>query len=225
MTTKPKHWDFLLHSTTMYVIDDILKSKALLPRNNNSTYLTVKSALPYVYTTYIFDTMKYKPILNNEPTWHGWYYGDSDFIFVIDTAILKDLPFIAGDSMNYGSCKNNKKHLLIESKGSLSKKPNMNKLKNHINNFISNYYDFYEEIYKTNKKEYITNSPVTNEISHEVLFNSIPIKYIKAILIPEYAKNQWYKKYSNKLAKYNVPILFFDNKPGFDYIKFLSNIV
>ena len=117
------------------------------------------SYTPAVYTTYIFNELKYK---DSSP----FYGGLPIIVFVISSKILKDKPFIFCNSMMYGHCIRNFKYLEkgFYGKGNLKIKPSMKEFKEFINN----------KILKSNERFYFT--------THEIMFDNIPLKYINAIL-------------------------------------------
>jgi len=131
--------------------------------------------IPAVYTQYIFKN------LNNKKDW--LYQGvKHSIVFVINNKILKDKPFIACNSVSYGSCFFDKLKNDFYGEGNLKEIPRLNKFENKINKDI------------LNKTDYI--------FSNEVLFDEIPLNYIKAIL----CNRKQYKEVIKLLKEYNIDI-------------------
>ena len=148
-------------------------------------------ARPKVYTSYIFDKMD-KNIWN----W-GHNTGNNSVIIGISTQALKDLKFKVCDIAEFGSCDHprNIENLLISGEGNLKRKPIMTKLKNHINNSDDD----------------------DTVINHEVIFDKIPVKYFRVIMIPQNLEDQYVKKYhksfTEKLQNYlkdSIPVITYN---------------
>jgi len=109
-----------------------------------------------VFAHYVNDTMKITEL---------WMYPNlASAVFIIDPLILKEQPFIVCNSMQYGSC-SFRLHdgPIMQKPGNLKRMPNMKPLDEYIHQQLKNNIQF------------------TN--THEVIFKSIPLKYIKAIVI------------------------------------------
>jgi len=118
---------------------------------------------PAVYTHYLFNNCNY-----NEYCW-AWGCGVPDILFVISSKILRDKPFICCQNTMYGKCINigdtfyNFKKGFY-GKGNLKRKPSMKQLQEYINK-------------KVKKNEINYNYSLT----HEIMFDNIPLKYVNAI--------------------------------------------
>jgi hypothetical protein len=180
---------------------DSLKNKKLKHKISESIYdepdtiFAGDSYTPGVYTNLISSK------LNLDNTRNLWNFGGirPSLLFVIDKKILSDKAWIYCPSMNYGSCifediKNNKKvdnKFFLSGKGKLNRK-NLNPVIKDINHQLNSSY-----LYS----------------SHEIIFDSIPLKYIKAIYVNnifDYLKQaeKYFAKRNRFRAKYfrNIPI-------------------
>jgi hypothetical protein len=145
-------------------IENLVKNntKNLKPiqKKLGSTYF---GYIPAIYTHYLFNDLSYKGKL--------WHYDLStqknvkkDYvIWGISPKVFYNLDFVACNRLYQGRCFLNKKDVVLIQNS--KKNPNLNKLKNHINETIKEEKD---NVYKFG-------------ISHEILFDKIPLKYINVI--------------------------------------------
>lgn len=187
-----KNWEYFTHSTNVNFLD-ILNSGYLLPNTNLNEYQD-HIPEPYVYNYLIFNGLPQDENLY----WNFSNRNNAPFVFVIDTSVTKELPFYLCRGMYYGKCVKHGEDLVMKSPGNLKKKVILTRVKNYIKNNIIHRLDEYK------RKSYV--------YSHEVLFPTIPIQYIKAILI----NDNIYKKYSKEISiavdKYpNIKFSLFDH--------------
>jgi hypothetical protein len=127
--------------------------------------------VPGIYTYYIWNNLNYDG--------DCWSFGcDFPLIFGISTEILKDKAWFACPKTMAGRCVVEDKLLDgFYSRGNLSNKPDMTNIKNHLNKKINNF-----------------------GINHEIIFQEIPLKYIKVIFVT--------KKYFDDAKKIfpNIPV-------------------
>jgi hypothetical protein len=192
-----KNWEYFTHSTNVNFLD-ILNSGYLLPSTNLKEY-DDNIPEPYVYNYLIFSGLP-----QDRNLYWNFYNNKSPFIFVIDTSITKDMPFYLCSGVYYGRCVKNKDALIMKSDGNLKKKVSLTRVKNYIkNNTLHRYYEL-------KKKSYV--------YSHEVLFPTVPIEYIKAILINQSISKKYSKEIKIAVDKYPTIkfSLFDDHEPHFD---------
>jgi hypothetical protein len=187
------HWEVLIRAVDGYTMGYISSLKGIYPRISNDW-------MPSVYTTYLSSKI-HPEFLHNEWS-HQNLFGN--IIIVIDPIILKDLPFIICNADMAGYCKNpdisleeREKYTLFQSKGKLKYNPDMTSVSDWINKFLDPKNEQNIRTHYTNrlnprwtKLNKILNILLgTKEIyeklgiqwSHEVLFDYIPIKYIRHI--------------------------------------------
>ncbi len=187
-----KNWEYFTHSTNVNFLD-ILNSGYLLPSTNIKEY-DKHIPEPYVYNYLIFNGLPQ----DRKLYWNFYNNNDSKFVFVIDTMITKDIPFFLCSGVWYGRCIKNNDGLVMKAAGNLKKKVTLTRVKNYIKNNTLN------RLYEFKRKSYV--------YSHEVLFPTIPIQYIKAVLI----NDNIYRKYSKEIEiavdKYpNIKFSLFDH--------------
>ena len=190
---KSFNWQLLVRSIDSSNIPIISHDKVLYPP------LISKKWVPGVYTYYLSNQLN----TNYLSEWALLdYKRNNNIVLVFDPKILKDLPFSICDSMNYGKCINQsiskeerQKYLLLNSKGNMKKNPNMNHLVKHINKLITPQLE-----YDNDGNEIMTYSDFT--YSHEIIFDYIPIQYIKAIIIHDLS-------YKKEIEFYlpNIPVV------------------
>ena len=168
-------WQFFMHSTDEEdTIFDILKSGKIYSNgyensieleNSENDCLYCRKA---TYCQYIFDGIPYDNKLE-------WRYESYNYSIVLDPQIAKDLKMYVCNSVQHGGCIKDEEARILHTNGELQRMPPLQKLRTHILNFI--------ELVKNNKR-YKRYGGMSYFLSHEVLFPDIPIKYIRAILIP-----------------------------------------
>ena len=168
---------YLIHSTSWNIpkLRSIKKDQLLkpLPLSEQEEHYSHPIA-PYVYSFYLFSDLDYHPRYKANLT-----YGLSDLTFIIDPSILKDRPFFVCNSTSYGSCVYDTESLIIKGKGSLSRMPSLQTLEQHINNRMRK---------ERQNKQY--NGVQDFIMSHEVLIDKVPLKYVKAILVNDKNKER-----------------------------------
>jgi len=169
-----KNWEYFTHSTNVNFLD-ILNSGSLLPSTNLKEY-NDHIPEPYVYNYLLFNGLPQDVNL-----YWNFFNNNSPFVFVIDTSITKTHLFYLCNGVWYGRCVKKNDGLLMKSNGNLKKKITLTRVKNYIKNSTMH------RMYELKRKSYV--------YSHEVLFPTIPIQYIKAVLI----NHNIYKKYSKEI--------------------------
>lgn len=167
MSSSPK-WQYFVHSTNEYNMFNILKTGAIKKREDHEE--PDVDCVPAVYCHYLFDQL---PSPKNTREWYEWSYDSYGMciIAVIDVAVSKDLEMFVCDSMSSGNCIENKERRIMHTMGNRQKIPPLSKLRTHILNRM-------EKSKKNKIISYVT--------SHECLFfSNIPIRYIRAILVPD----------------------------------------
>lgn len=161
-------WHYFMHSTASFTtIRKILTSGEIKSSGYeresemDSDHNYCKKA---VYCNYIFDEI---PLTKPQIIWNN-----TGFVIVLHANISKDLEMYICDSVAYGSCYNHKEEQLLHTKGKLERMPSLQRIRDYILEKINSV---------SGKKREIGYSYIHN---HEVLFPSIPIKYIAAILVP-----------------------------------------
>lgn len=155
---------------------------------------------PFLYTQYIYSDLP----LNPKQYWsYGQIrssFGRSDVVFIIDIKAIRDLPFYACQFVLYGGCLNSKDWILMHGPGNLKKKPNLSKLRKFIELVLNNY-----KLKGYKRREF--------QISHEILFESIPVSYIKAIA--GHFTTEQKKKYYELFSKHKLNIKLVPLSPNF----------
>ncbi len=148
----------------------------------------------------IFSNLIFKGIRDEENQSPYWF----ESAIILDLKILKEQPFYA--TVLGGFCLKFKEGLerddnIISGEGNLDKIPRLTKLKNHINKF------------KIPKFE---DAPINFRYSHEILFGK-KISLKKYCICVVIHKNDYHRKKIEKICnKLEIPIKYFDGKPGLD---------
>jgi hypothetical protein len=170
-------------------IQNITKKKKLYKPEKgiqDQNYIKGRNYVPGIYTHYLYDDLSYDG--------DCWSYGcNRKLIYGISTDILKDQPWIACDRNMQGLCFKNLRDGFY-SKGNLENKPNMEKIKKHINMNI----DLKNKSYQPPLGDDMDERFYT---SHEIIFNEVPLKYIKVIFT-----TKEYVKKAIKIFK-NIPVI------------------
>lgn len=163
---------------------------------------------PFFYTQYIYSDLPLQP--NQQ-----WSYGimdnfkgqfeDKTAVFIIDIDALKKFPFYICKFVNYGMCLFKKEDIILHSLGNLKRKPNLSKLKKFI------------ELLVTHPK---ANKSYGYWASHEILFEYIPVSFIKAIAGNFSAKQ--HEEYTKLFKKHKLDIKLVPLSP--DFHKVFDNI-
>jgi hypothetical protein len=179
-----KKWEYLMHSSTRlknvkgdlisHIINDgflknpIQKFTFTFKEIKKNPKLLEYNSAPFLYTQYIYSEIP----LKSEQYWtfiQGIWpklFLDYAIVFMIDIKALQDFEFYSCKGTNFGECifTKDKDSLIQHSSGNLKRKPNLSKLKNYIENELT-----------------IKHSMDKYSNSHEILFESIPVSFIKAI--------------------------------------------
>jgi hypothetical protein len=158
---------------------------------------------PYIYTQYIYSEIPLTPS-------QYWSYGQinssfnrSSVVFIIDIKAIRDLPFYACQHVLYGSCLYYKDNVILHGSGNLKTKPNLSKLRKFIELQIKYLID--NPIKGNKNREY--------QYSHEILFESIPVSYIKAIA--GHFTSEQKKNYMELFKKHKLDIKLVPLSPNF----------
>ena len=187
------NWELLIRAVDGDTMGYITSLKGIYPRISNNW-------MPSVYTTYLSSKI-HPEFLHNE-----WSHQDlfGNIIIVIDPIILKDFPFIICNADMAGYCKNpnipleeREKYTLIKSEGKLKSNPDMTSVSDWINNFLDPNNEQNIRTHYTNRlnPKWKNLNKILNTLlgkkelyeklgiqwSHEVLFDYIPMKYIRHI--------------------------------------------
>ena len=171
-----------------------------------------------VYCHYIFDE------LPHPTTTFRWNY--YEFIIVLRPEIARDLEMTVCDLVSYGYCKSHPENRIFHTNGNLKRMPSLQKVREHIINEIDSV---------KHKRNLISDSYIYN---HEVLFPTIPIEYVSAILIPARTKNtikvkmpngkteekQLYEVLTNYIERLNLPIKIIKYSKSGDFHKYFEQI-
>ncbi len=189
-----KNWQYFIHSTDTNLLN-ILKSGYLYPKIDKRNYGNI---IPekYIYTHLIFNGLpQYEKIL-----WHYSNNNDMPFIFVFDTSMTKEYEMHICLGLYYGSCIKNENYLLLKSNGNLKKQVSLTKVKEYIQSLLT--YNL--------KKKY---SKYTYIRTHEVLFPTISIDYVKAILINKDHLKKHIHEVNKAIDEYpHIKFIIFDSK-------------
>lgn len=211
-------WHYFIHSTKNRSILRILKSGKINansvapitrysshPSDSNSDFLYEGQGYG-VYCNYIFDKLDF-----NVPFVQWDARKNDSSTIVIDPSVAKDLEMYICDSVMWGLCQMQKRHLLKYTRGNLKRMPNMQKIKTHILH------------YKNPPIQLSTTRRMRNQIihSHEVLFPDIPIKYIRAIIC---TNNKHYNKVNNYVKEHNLPIKVLLSNPKMYFYQHFEQI-
>ena len=171
---------------------------------------------PSVYTHYLFKNCEY-----NKDCW-TWGCEIPLILFIISSKILRDKPFICCQNTMFGKCINigdtfyNFKKGFY-GKGNLKRKPSMKELQEYINK-------------KVKKNDINDNYGLT----HEIMFDNIPLKYVNAIFyFSEFTSHDKLKLLFPNIKLVPYPLIDKTNSDGtisktpdisiiFNYKKFLE---
>jgi hypothetical protein len=209
--SESKGFELLVRSIDGANIPIIARDKAIRP--NISQYW-----IPGVYTTYLSD--KIDPDYLKEWAFLDWM-GRFNIVLIFDKSALKDLPFAICDHMSYGLCidpeNSEQTNMIMNSKGKRKTQPDMTSLVEHINKTIRESYviekekpkglwNKFKQIWKDKEPEQVEYNRFV--FSHEVIFDQIPLKYLKAIVVYD-------RKYIKAIKSYlpRVPVILMP-KPG-----------
>lgn len=186
---------------------------------------------PAVYTSYIFKDLEYRG--------RYWNYMDG-IVFIFDSQVLKDLPVVVCKSVNYGSCLYQE---LKEGFFSISGDINTKQVRNMINNNIKKNLDRIKTKIKELQEELIKekdnpeavdeiqgeiewyqkgDDPSIYRLTNEVLFDFLPINYLKAIIVNEEDNVNWVYEVVKPLG---IPVYYFNEENmSYETIFFKENL-
>lgn len=224
-TSQPSpKWHYFMHATHLKEnIFNILKSGEIRSCGyTNSEDFNPDDKEAYckkaVYCHYIFDEL---PRLTTTFQWN--YY---DYIIVLRPEIARDFEMTICNSVSHGQCTTQTENRILHTEGNLKRMPSLQKIRDYIIGKIDSI--------KHNKR-LISDSYI---YGHEVLFPSIPIEYIAAILIPARIKNtikvrmpngkkeekQIYDVLNNYVEQLNLPIKIIKYSKSGDFHKYFEQI-
>lgn len=214
------------------LVEVILKNpdlKIIFTSNLRKELFDYDLAFPAVYTQYIFNDMNYRG--------KEWYYSD-DIIFLFNTNLLKDLPFMVCKGVVYGRCMYQENEDGFYGVGNYQEKPSLDKVQNMINEEInqnkeSNMKKIEDLLIELKKFESepepdeIILEEIKNEIdgyqsdydlfkfSNEILLDEIPFSYTDAIITTDEDKKRWIQEIVNPLG---IPVYYIP-KEDIDFYK------
>ncbi len=203
LSRKKKHprWEFLTRTIAPEDLAFIKGLGGLYP----SLKRQVQKRIPAVYTQYLSSELIPEQLYTN---WNYWLEPCSRITLIIHPDALKDFDFTVCSAPIFGVCMkpeipdsltimSSKKRTTrqIRSVASCKTRPDMSKLVNHINDllkFDNTDKEFFNEVIKiANPDATVTAEDMKYKLymlTHEILFTSIPTKYISAVFTcDEYA--------------------------------------
>ena len=185
---------FLSHSlghTDRKTLQSIKREGALRVPDNLEEDYDIKPK-PFVYCHYLFSGLDYKPGSKANINYHGFSGGIS---FWIDPEILKDLPFYVCPSTMYGFCIDSKEDILLSGKGKLKRMPSLAKLQHHINKRL-----------QSNRRGKKYNGALDYILSHEILIQTIPLRYVFAIVVKNEKEEEKVRSVFSDIPVVNVNV-------------------
>ncbi len=167
-----KHWEALIRSIDRENIPYLLRDNAMTPPKRERPYW-----YPAVYAHYVDSSLDKYSLVH-------WTY-NADFVLVIDPSILKTHSFTICKSMYGGRCLDKKRSekereqwTLMKSKGSRRRKPSMKVMSDYFKKEANDQYnDMKLDPYIVPKRGF----DFAN--SHEVLFDEIPMSYVRGVIV------------------------------------------
>lgn len=196
------------------LIEEFAKNPSLSQILSVINYKDVEM-FPAVYTQYLFKDMIYRG--------KYWMYTDYKIVLIIDPKILKDKPFFSCKGVIYGGCAGKFEEGFY---GKGDGKVDMTKYREHINEKIEKNRKKIKDNIEMYRERILKEQPEPNpddemelegalqdlkfdrstyELTNEILFDSIPLEYIKAVLLlkndSDYMDPEEYKEYKGSEDK------------------------